>query len=70
MSTDTKYAEVAWTVGDIMSLTEDPDNGFDPAITEEVAAEFLDRNAHHIQNRLVELGWDVIRDLMQMDGLL
>ena len=65
-----KYAEVAWTVADIQSLTEDPDNDFEPRITEEQATAFLEGNSKHIQDRLVELGYEVIETLMQMEGLL
>jgi len=70
MSTDTKYATVSWTMWDVLSLTEDPDNDDQPKISELEAIDFLERNSKYIQDRIVELGWEVIETLMQMDGLL
>jgi hypothetical protein len=55
---------------DVLSLTEDPDNDYQPKISELEAIDFLERNSKHIQDRIVELGWEVIETLMQMDGLL
>ena len=59
MSKET-YAEVAWTVEDIQALR--------PEMTDEQAAEWLEFNQKHIQNRLVELGWDVIEALLSYDN--
>lgn len=65
-----QYAKVVWTAEDVLSLTEDPDNDFQPTITVAQAEEFLARNERHIQDRLVEMGWTVIETLMLTDGLL
>ena len=54
------YAKVVWTTSDVQDL-------FD--VSEEQAAEFLNNNERKIQDRIVELGWDVIDDLGQMDDL-
>ena len=59
MSKET-YAEVAWTVGDIQALR--------PEMTDEQAAEWLEFNQKHIQDRLVELGWDVIEALLSYNN--
>jgi hypothetical protein len=69
MSEEVQYATVSWTMWDILSLTEDPDTG-EPKISEEEAITFLENNSKHIQDRIVELGWEVIDTLMQMEGLL
>lgn len=50
------WAKVEWTAEDILSLR--------PEWTEEQAEHFLSLNEKHIQNRLVELGWDVIETLL------
>jgi hypothetical protein len=62
------FAKVEWSVGDVLSLTEDPDS-YEPTITEEQAEAFLERNERFIQDRLISLGWDTITDLLRMDGL-
>ena len=54
------YANVGWTPNDVMDL-------FD--ITEEEARDFLIANAGDIQDRLVQLGWEIMEDLGRMDGL-
>ena len=54
------YAKVVWTTSDVQDL-------FD--VREEQAAEFLNNNERKIQDRIVELGWDVIDDLGHMDDL-
>jgi hypothetical protein len=56
------YAEVRWHACDVQSLTNDK-NG-KPRWTEEQSRVWLKHNQPYIQARLVELGWDVIRDLM------
>lgn len=57
-----KYAELSWCAEDVQTLR--------PDLTEEQANDFLDRNARHIRDRLTELGWDVIGDLLVMDDEL
>ena len=70
MNTERQYATVSWTMWDILSLTEDPENDFQPKISELEAINFLENNSKHIQDRLIELGWEVIETLMQEEGLL
>lgn len=50
------YAKVEWTVDDVLTLR--------PEWTREKAEEFLDINEKHIQNRIVELGWEVIESML------
>ncbi len=54
------YANVGWTVGDVQSL-------FD--VTEEQALAFLDRNAKHLRDCLVERGWEVMQTLGDQENL-
>lgn len=54
------YAKVEWTVEDIKTLRED--------WTAEQAEEFLQNNQRRIQDRLVELGWEVIETLLSYEG--
>jgi hypothetical protein len=53
---DNKFARVAWTAEDILTLR--------PEWTEEKADEWLAQNERHIQDRSVELGWEVIETLL------
>ncbi len=50
------YANVKWTPEDILTIRED--------WTEEQAEDFLRKNEHRIQDRMVEIGWEVIYDLL------
>ncbi len=50
------YAKIAWTPGDIQTLR--------PSWSRAQCEEFLRENEKWIQERLIELGWDVIRDLL------
>ena len=59
MGEDKKYADVVWTVEDIASLK--------PEWTEARAEEFLANNENRIRDRLIELGWDVIQDLIDFE---
>lgn len=54
------YAKVEWTAEDIQTLRED--------WTTEQAEEFLQNNQKYIQDRLVELGWEVIESLLSYEG--
>jgi hypothetical protein len=54
------YGTVRWTTGDIQMLFE---------LSDEEAHEWLHNNERLIQNRLVELGWEVLEDLGKMDDL-
>tara|TARA_R100000008_G_scaffold85991_1_gene77419 strand:+ start:152 stop:358 length:207 start_codon:yes stop_codon:yes gene_type:complete len=54
------YAKVVWTTSDVQDLFN---------VSEEQAVEFLSRNERNIQDRMVELGWQVIDQLGQMDDL-
>ena len=55
-----RYAEVVWTTDDVRTL-------FD--ISEDEADEWLFSNQNRIRDRLIELGWDVIQTLGDMDDL-
>jgi hypothetical protein len=54
---DNKYARVAWTADDILALR--------PKWNEERAEEWLAQNERYIQDRSVELGWEVIETLLE-----
>lgn len=51
-----KYATVTWTAEDVQTLR--------PNWTLEKCAEWLDSNERYVQDRLVELGWEVIESLL------
>lgn len=53
------WARVVWTPGDVQSIQ--------PDLTDAEAEAFLDNNEKHIRDRLIELGHDVIRDLLDFD---
>jgi hypothetical protein len=48
-------------------VVEDVLDMFD--VTEDKAEEFLSNNQRHIQDRMCELGWEVIEDLGEIDGM-
>lgn len=56
-----KFATVTWTAADVQTLA--------PSLSDEKAADWLHDNQTHIQNRLIELGWDVIETLLTTDGI-
>jgi len=56
----TSYAKVEWTAEDVQTLR--------PDWTEEYCEEWLMSNQKYIQDRLVELGWEVIESLLAYDG--
>ena len=60
-SGEVRYATVEWTAEDVQTLR--------PEMTQEQAEEFLANNEKHIQSRLVELGWDVLQDLIGESNL-
>lgn len=53
---ENKYAQVSWTVDDLQTLR--------PEWSVEKCEEWLQANQRYIQDRLVELGWQVIEDLL------
>ena len=53
------YAEIKWTVADVLSL--EVANG----MTEEQAEQFLEENELRLRHRLCELGFQVIEDLLR-----
>ena len=59
MESKTKYAKMSWAVEDVLELR--------PNWTEEQAMEFLSNNQNRIRDRLIELGWEVIEDLIEFD---
>jgi len=54
------YAKVEWTPEDVITLREN--------MSMEEAEEFLQSNQKYIQDRLVELGWEVLETLLAYDG--
>lgn len=54
------YAKAEWTAEDVQTLRED--------MTESEAEEFLQSNQKYIQDRPVELGWEVIESLLAYEG--
>jgi hypothetical protein len=58
--TQDKYAEVAWTTEDVLTLR--------PDMTIEEAEEWLQVNEKHLRDRLIERGWDVMETLLAFDG--
>jgi hypothetical protein len=60
MTTKTKsYAGIAWTVEDVQVLRA--------GWTDEQAEAFLERNQKHLRDRLIEEGWDVMGNLIELD---
>jgi hypothetical protein len=57
---DGKYAEVSWTAEDVQTLR--------PEMTTEQAEEALQSIEKHLRDRLVELGWEVMDDLLRFEG--
>lgn len=53
---DEKFAPVVWTSEDVLTLR--------PEWTKDMAEEWLAQNERRIQDRLVELGWEVIETLL------
>jgi hypothetical protein len=59
VSDNKNFATVTWTAYDVQSLR--------PSWTLEKAEEFLESNDRRIQDRLIELGWGVIEELITED---
>ena len=59
MSDYKNFATVNWTAYDVQSLKPDWDV--------EKCEEFLEGNARRIQDRMIELGWEVIETLLTED---
>jgi hypothetical protein len=55
MTTKT-YAEVKWTVEDVLELK--------PEWTEKNAKAFLEHNEKYIQEGIIQCGWEVIESLL------
>ena len=53
------YAKMSWSVGDVLELKED--------WTEKQAITFLNNNGNRIRDRLIELGWEIIEDLIEFE---
>jgi hypothetical protein len=56
-----KFAQVTWTPADVQTLA--------PKMSEAEAEEWLYNNEGDIQDRLIEMGWEVISDLLAMSGI-
>ena len=54
------YAHTGWTVEDVMSSAE----GLDIKLSEEEAKDFLVDNGRHIEDAMVERGWQAIEDFL------
>lgn len=54
-----EYAKVAWTTADVLDIR--------PKWSEAQAKAALERNEDYLQERLTELGWDVLETLIGMD---
>jgi len=54
-----QYAKVVWTAADVAGLR--------PGWSFTECEEFLRKNSRHIQDRLIELGWEVIEALLPED---
>jgi hypothetical protein len=50
------YAVVRWTPSDVQSLR--------PGMTDDEAAEWLADNERYVQDRLIEIGWEVLEALL------
>jgi hypothetical protein len=59
MEEKTRYAQMWWSTEDVLELR--------PKWTEEQADEFLSNNQNRLRDRLIELGWEVINDLMEYE---
>lgn len=60
-----KYAEVSWTINDIIGYTED----WEKPLTEEEAANFLERYEDALIEGMVEYGWNIIDNAVAREGL-
>jgi len=56
------YAEVAWTPEDVISYAEMAPR--ERKLTEDEARDFLVENQKYLRDRLIELGWEVMGDLL------
>lgn len=51
---------IRWQPGDITDITN---------LSDEEASEWLMKNGHHIQDRSIEAGWNIISDLLDFDDI-
>lgn len=56
---ENQYAKVVWLAGDVQSLR--------PEWSEDQCKQWLAENEGTIQDRMVEIGWEVIEDLLGYD---
>lgn len=54
-----KFAEMSWCVGDVTSLDE-----WDPEWDDNVANQFLEQNGNALRDRLCQVGFKVLDDLL------
>lgn len=59
MNDDTEYAKVVWHPEDIMDLRDE--------MTHDQAIMFLERNSKHLQDVMIERGWEAIMTFLVMD---
>jgi hypothetical protein len=55
------WSEIKWQLGDIMTQY---------AVSEDKAIEIVETIGRHFEDRLIELGWDVMDSLIQSYNLL
>jgi hypothetical protein len=56
LSKEQYFAVVKWTIADVLILR--------PNWTEEEAYKWFEQNEKHIEDRMVEVGWEVMESLM------
>lgn len=55
-----RFAELAWGVGDVQTLAR---------LTDDEAADFLALHENRLRDRLTELGWEILTDMLTYDGI-
>ena len=54
------FGNVGWMIGDVQSIAK---------LNKKDAFDWLNKNERHIRDRMTELGWDVLRNLLQYDNV-
>lgn len=64
----TTYAPVQWTVNDVFGEFKDHlEDWTGRQVPEKEVEQWLVRREHRIQSRLIELGWQVLEELLHED---
>ena len=61
MSDKKEFAKLTWSAADVQTLA--------PRLSDKAAEDWLAKNEKHITGRLTELGWGVIQNLLDYDGV-